>query len=50
MFHSKMQCNYYLDIVCSQVVMAGDYILAVACMMLARLQNDDVTITMHQVY
>ncbi|XP_054256946.1 all trans-polyprenyl-diphosphate synthase PDSS1-like [Macrosteles quadrilineatus] len=31
-----------------QVAMAGDYILAVASMMIARLRNDDVTITLSQ--
>jgi len=31
-----------------QVTMAGDYILAVASMMIARLRNDDVTITLSQ--
>ncbi|PSN33037.1 Decaprenyl-diphosphate synthase subunit 1 [Blattella germanica] len=29
--------------------MAGDFILAVACMMIARCQNDDVTLTLSQV-
>ncbi|KAJ9573748.1 hypothetical protein L9F63_008872, partial [Diploptera punctata] len=32
-----------------KVTMAGDFILAVASMMIARLQNDDVTITLSQV-
>ncbi|KMQ98453.1 decaprenyl-diphosphate synthase subunit 1 [Lasius niger] len=31
------------------VAMAGDYILAVACRMLSKLQNDDVTVTVSQV-
>lgn len=29
--------------------MAGNYILAIACMMLARIQNDEVTVTISQV-
>jgi len=29
--------------------MAGDFILAVASMMIARLRNDDVTLTLSQV-
>lgn len=29
--------------------MAGDFILAVASMMIARLQNDDVTLVLSQV-
>lgn len=29
--------------------MAGNYILSVACMMLSRIQNDDVTLTISQV-
>ncbi|XP_008210202.1 decaprenyl-diphosphate synthase subunit 1 isoform X1 [Nasonia vitripennis] len=32
-----------------KVTMAGDFILAVASMMIARLQNDDVTLTLSQV-
>lgn len=32
-----------------QVTMAGDFILAVASMMIARLRNDDVTLTLSQV-
>ncbi|XP_014208489.1 decaprenyl-diphosphate synthase subunit 1 [Copidosoma floridanum] len=32
-----------------KVTMAGDYILAVASMMIARLHNDDVTLTLSQV-
>jgi len=32
-----------------QVAMAGDFILAVASMMIARLRDDDVTITLSQV-
>lgn len=32
-----------------QVTMAGDYILAVASMMIARLRNDDVTLILSQV-
>ncbi|XP_011633789.1 decaprenyl-diphosphate synthase subunit 1 [Pogonomyrmex barbatus] len=40
-----------VNIVWSQkkVAMAGDYILAVACMMLSRIQNDDVTIAISQI-
>ncbi|XP_014467722.1 PREDICTED: decaprenyl-diphosphate synthase subunit 1 [Dinoponera quadriceps] len=40
-----------VNIVWSQkkVAVAGDFILAVACMILARIQNDDVTITMNQI-
>ena len=33
-----------------QVAMAGDFILAVASMMIARLRDDDVTITLSQVH
>lgn len=32
-----------------QVTMAGDFILAVASMMIARLRNDEVTLTLSQV-
>ncbi|XP_071629765.1 all trans-polyprenyl-diphosphate synthase PDSS1 [Temnothorax longispinosus] len=32
-----------------KVAMAGNYILSVACMMLSRIQNDDVTITISQI-
>ncbi|KAL6260090.1 hypothetical protein P5V15_007629 [Pogonomyrmex californicus] len=40
-----------VNVVWSQkkVAMAGDYILAVACMMLSRIQNDDVTIAISQI-
>ncbi|XP_020297176.1 decaprenyl-diphosphate synthase subunit 1 isoform X2 [Pseudomyrmex gracilis] len=33
----------------NKVVMAGDYILAIACTMLSRIQNNDVTITISQI-
>lgn len=32
-----------------KVAMAGDYILAVACMMISKLQNDDVTVAFSQI-
>lgn len=32
-----------------QVTMTGDYVLAVASIMIAQLQNDDVTLTLSQV-
>ena len=41
---SKRSCCLLL-----QVAMAGDFILAVASMMIARLRDDDVTITLSQV-
>lgn len=34
---------------CFQVAMAGDFILAVASMMIARLRSDDVTLVLSQV-
>ncbi|KAH0952497.1 hypothetical protein HN011_001017 [Eciton burchellii] len=40
-----------INIVWSQkkVAMAGNYILAVACMMLSRIRNDEVTVTISQI-
>ncbi|KAL0104799.1 hypothetical protein PUN28_016441 [Cardiocondyla obscurior] len=40
-----------VNVVWSQkkVAMAGNYILSIACMMLSRIQNDDVTITISQI-
>lgn len=40
---SSKACSYL------QVAMAGDFILAVASMMIARLRNNDVTLVLSQV-